>query len=161
MHNQAMLRVLAHAGLWSMPAFVLNLAWEIAQVRLYTIWDTADSRTIAWALFHCTLGDVMIALVLFALAAMAFRRIDWPLLRPWAGGAMTVICALAFTLWSEWSNVYRAGNWAYKASMPTIFNIGVAPLLQWLILPPVTIAAFRLVASFGGRIGRASRSPNS
>ena len=30
--------VMARAGLWSALAFVLNLTWEIAQVRLYTKW---------------------------------------------------------------------------------------------------------------------------
>lgn len=29
---------MVRAGLWSALAFVLNLLWEIAQVRLYTIW---------------------------------------------------------------------------------------------------------------------------
>ena len=34
--------VMARAGLWSVLAFALNLAWEIAQVRLYTLWAEAD-----------------------------------------------------------------------------------------------------------------------
>ena len=45
--------------------------------------------------------------------------------------------------WSEWYNVYRAVNWAYTASMPMIFGIGLSPLMQWLILPPVIVAMFR------------------
>src|SRR5450759_2245008 len=79
--------VMARAGLWSALAFVLNLAWEIAQVRMYTIWAEADSVSVAWALFHCSLGDVVIALAMFALAGMMLRRADWPAPRPWAGGA--------------------------------------------------------------------------
>ena len=50
---------------------------------------------------------------------------------------LSVIGAMAFTAWSEWYNVYRAGNWGYTASMPLVFGIGFSPLLQWLILPPV------------------------
>jgi hypothetical protein len=135
--------VMARAGLWSALAFVLNLAWEIAQVRLYTLWAEADRLSIAWALLHCTLGDVLIALALFALAAMVLRRADWPASRPWTGGVIVVVGALAFTAWSEWYNVYRAGSWDYTASMPTIFGIGLSPLLQWLILPPVLVLAHR------------------
>ena len=139
--------VMAGAGLWSALAFVLNLTWEIAQVRLYTIWAAADGLTVAWALLHCTLGDVLIALTMFALAGIALRRADWPTSRPWLGGVIFVIGALAFTAWSEWYNVYRSGNWGYTASMPMIFGIGLAPLLQWLILPPVMVGAYRMLGN--------------
>jgi hypothetical protein len=149
---------MARAGLWLALAFVLNLTWEIAQVRLYTIWAEADGLSVAWALLHCSLGDVAIALAMFALAGMMLRRADWPASRPWTGGVMVVIGALAFTAWSEWYNVYRAGNWGYAASMPMLFGIGLFPLLQWLILPPVLVVAYRTLgqALF---VRRNSRSP--
>ncbi len=135
--------VMARAGLWSALAFVLNLAWEIAQVRLYTIWAEADRLSVAWALLHCSVGDVLIVLAMYALAGRVLRRADWPASRPWTGGAIVVVGALAFTAWSEWYNVYRAGSWGYTASMPTIFGIGLSPLLQWLILPPLLVVAYR------------------
>ncbi len=141
-----MRRIIARAGLWAALAFVLNLAWEIAQVRLYTIWAAADGKTVAWSLFHCSVGDVMIALAMFAAAGVALRRANWPESRPWAGGAIVVIGTMAYTAWSEWYNVYRAGSWAYSASMPLVFGIGLAPLLQWLILPPVLVVAYRKLA---------------
>jgi hypothetical protein len=147
MHEPATLGIVARAGLWSALAFVLNLTWEIAQVRLYTIWAAADRISVAWALLHCTLGDVVIALAMFALAGMVLWRADWPASRPWAGAAIVVIGAMAFTAWSERYNVYRAGNWGYTASMPTIFGIGLFPLLQWLILPPVIVGAYRTMGS--------------
>ena len=149
---------LARAGLWSALAFVLNLAWEIAQVWLYTIWAEADSMIVAWALLHCSIGDVLIALATFALAGMMLRRADWPASRPWAGGAIVVTGALAYTAWSEWYNVYRAGSWGYTASMPLIFGIGLSPLLQWLILPPVLVLAYRTLvpALFGQNSSRSA-----
>lgn len=134
---------MARAGLWSALAFALNLTWEIAHVRLYTLWTSADGLSVAWALFHCTLGDVVIAIAMFALAVAMLGDKDWPISRPWAGGAIVVAGALAYTAWSEWYNVYRAVNWAYTASMPMIFGIGLSPLMQWLILPPVIVAMYR------------------
>ena len=153
-------RVMARAGLWSALAFVLNLAWEIAHVRLYTIWGAADGSSVAWALFHCTLGDVVIAMAMFALAGMVLRRADWPASRPWAGGAIVVIGAMAYTTWSEWYNVYRAGSWGYTAGMPLIFGIGLSPLLQWLIVPPAMVLACRtLEPLLFGRHGSRNRIP--
>ena len=142
-HVMTMPAAMARAGVWLALAFGLNLIWEIAQVRLYTLWGEANVMTVAWALLHCTAGDVVIATALFALAGMVLRRVDWPAVHPWIGGVMVVIGATAYTVWSEWYNVYRAGNWAYTASMPTIFGIGVSPLLQWLIVPLLLVLAYR------------------
>ncbi len=135
--------VMPRAGLWSALAFVLNLTWEMAHARLYTIWAASDGMSFAWALLHCSLGDVVIALAIFALAGVVLWRADWPASRPWIGGLIAVIGAVAFTAWSEWYNVYRAGNWGYTANMPLIFGIGLSPLLQWLILPPMMVGAYR------------------
>jgi hypothetical protein len=147
MNEPATLRILTRASLWSALALALNLTWEIAHVRLYSIWMEADGLRIAWAVLHCSLGDVLIALAMFAFAGIVLRRADWPGSRPWAGGAIVVIGAMAYTVWSEWHNVYRAGNWGYTASMPVVFGIGLSPLLQWLILPPVMVGAYRTLRS--------------
>jgi hypothetical protein len=160
MHKAVTPGIFARAGLWAALAFVLNLAWEIAQVRLYTIWAEPDRLRVAWALIHCSVGDVVISLATFALAALVLRGADWPASRPWTGSVIVVIGALAFTTWSEWYNVYRAGSWGYAASMPLIFGIGLSPLLQWLILPPVLVFAYRtLKPVLFGRHN--SSSPNS
>ena len=147
--------VLARAGSWSALAFVMNLAWETAHVRLYTVWEET-SGVIARALLHCSLGDVLIALAMYATAGMALWRADWPTSRPWTGGAIVVIGATAFTAWSEWYNVYRAGYWAYSVSMPLILGIGLSPLLQWIILPAAMVAAVRALdpVLFGARAPR-------
>lgn len=145
MPRRATSSVVASAGLWSALAFGLNLAWEIAQVRLYTLWTEADGLGVAWALFHCTLGDVLIALGAFLLATVILGRIDWPVSRPCAGSILAVASTMAYTSWSEWYNVYRAGNWRYAELMPTIFGIGLSPLLQWLILPLVMVIAYRRI----------------
>ena len=135
--------VIVRAGLWAALAFVLNLAWETAHIRLHTIWATADGIDIARAVLHWTLGDVLIALAMFGLAGLALWRADRPASHHWAGGIIVVIGAVGFTAWSEWYNVYRSGNWSYSTSMPMIFGIGLSPLLQWLVLPSVMIAAYR------------------
>ncbi|MDZ4811515.1 MAG: hypothetical protein SGI99_02730 [Pseudomonadota bacterium] len=136
----------ARLGLWSALAFVLNLIWETAHVRLYTLWAAADAKTVAWSLLHCSLGDVVIALAMFALAGILLWNAGWPNSRPRAGSAIVVTCALAYTTWSEWYNVYSARNWAYAESMPLIFGVGISPFLQWLILPPVMVGIYRRLA---------------
>ena len=145
MPKRATSSFVASAGLWSALAFSLNLAWEIAHVRLYTLWTEAAGLDVAWALLHCTVGDVLIALGAFLLTAIVLGRIDWPLSRPVAGTILVVASSMAYTSWSEWYNVYRVGSWRYTELMPTIFGIGLSPLLQWLILPIVMVIAYRRI----------------
>jgi hypothetical protein len=63
--------VMTGAGLWSVLAFILNLTWEVAHVRLYSIWSAEDGMSVAWALLHRSLGDAAIALATFAPAGIA------------------------------------------------------------------------------------------
>jgi hypothetical protein len=35
-----------------------NLAWEVLQLPLYSLWQSGTTREIAFAVLHCTLGDV-------------------------------------------------------------------------------------------------------
>ena len=46
----------------------LSLVWEIAQLPLYTIWDDGRPAYIAYAVLHCTAGDVLIGLAALAIA---------------------------------------------------------------------------------------------
>jgi len=146
MNKLTMSKFIGRIGIWSALAFVLNLVWEIGHISLYTLSREATPPVIAWSIIHCTVGDVLIAVGLFAFAAIVFRRVDWPMSHPLFGSALVVIAALVFTAQSEWYNVYRSGAWGYTSSMPTIFGIGISPLLQWLILPPVMVAAYRALA---------------
>ncbi len=128
---------------WAGFALVLNLAWEIAQLPLYTLSSSGTSREIAFAIVHCTVGDVLIAIACFAVAAVATRRADWPVTQPLTGGVVAMLFGLGYTAVSEWWNVYQAGSWSYAPAMPLLFGIGLAPLLQWVVIPPLGIAWLR------------------
>ncbi|MGE0766383.1 MAG: hypothetical protein AB7L90_07960 [Hyphomicrobiaceae bacterium] len=123
-------------------AFGLHLAWEVVQLPLYTIWSDPVSKQ-AFAVLHCTAGDLMIAglslLVALALAATP----DWPrsgLRRVWV---VLLILGVGYTIYSEWMNVNVRGNWAYAPAMPTLPGIGtgLVPLLQWIVVPTATLWA--------------------
>ena len=46
----------------------LSLVWETAPLTLYTIWDDGRPAYIAYAVLHCTAGDVLIGLAALAIA---------------------------------------------------------------------------------------------
>ena len=142
---------------WMMLAFSLHLAWEIAQLPLYTLATDGDRMRIARYVLHCTLGDVLIATATFLLPALVWRRLDWYRVQPLAGSAVMIVLALTYTAGSEWFNVYRRAAWAYTSSMPTVGGIGVAPLLQWILVPGLMVIVMRRGNAAGDRGDDAAR----
>lgn len=121
----------------------LNLAWEIAQLPLYTIWSEAAPGYLAFSVAHCTSGDVAIGAALLVCALVVVRAGP---LDGWRWGKIALIATLAgvgYTALSEWMNTVLLHNWSYSDLMPTItlggVELGVSPLLQWLFLPPLAL----------------------
>jgi predicted secreted protein len=128
---------------WAALSLLLELAWESAHVRLYTIWGDPDRWHVTRSVLHCTLGDLVIGGVAYGLAACLLRRVDWPIYRPWWGTGIIIVVTTLYTVWSEWNNVYRLRTWAYASQMPTVLGIGLSPILQWLLLPPLIVLMIR------------------
>lgn len=122
----------------------LNLLWEIGHISLYTLWNEAEPAYIASAVVHCTLGDIMIgsmALLLALILTRARASTHW---RWRTIAAITALLGAGYTIFSEWMNISVLRSWNYSDSMPTLslgaFELGLTPLAQWLILPPLALA---------------------
>lgn len=133
---------MAFAGRYALVMLVANLAWEIAHLPLYTLWTEAAAGTIARSLAHCTLGDVVIAMLALAAGAAIVARIATRTGR-FVSLPMTVtMLGVAYTVFSEWLNVVVLQNWQYGPSMPVLppLGTGLSPFLQWIVLPPLGLA---------------------
>jgi len=121
-----------------------NLAWEFAHMPLYTIWQTASGGQIAYAAFHCWLGDLLIAAACLGAVVLTTDR-SWPIGSYLRTEIIASALGVASTIGLEWVNVDVLGNWAYAPSMPTlpILGTGLSPLFQWLILPPLAFVLAR------------------
>ena len=129
---------------------VANLAWETAQLPLYTIWRTGSPGERLFAVAHCTLGDVLIAAASLLLALLLVGA-PAPRGGPRVGAVSVVVVLLgvAYAVFSEWLNVHVRGGWAYTPAMPILppLGTGLTPLLQWIVIPPLALG----VASERGR----------
>ena len=121
----------------------LSLLWEIAHLPLYTIWVEASPGHMAFAVAHCTAGDVLIGATCLVLALIAGQEdsLDgwhWPRV-----AFVTALLGIAYTAFSEWLNVSVLQSWAYSERMPVIelagLRLGVSPLLQWAVIPPLAL----------------------
>jgi hypothetical protein len=119
-----------------------NLAWETAQLPLYTLWQTGSSGDIAFAVLHCTAGDALIATGALVAALIVLGSPDWPWKRAWSVGAAGVAIGLGYTTYSEHLNTAVRKTWAYSDLMPTLPwpRTGLAPVAQWLLVPTLSLA---------------------
>jgi hypothetical protein len=134
-----------------------NLVWEFAQLPLYTIWQTGSRGELAFAALHCTAGDILIALAAVTLALALCGNDAWPRAGYLRVAATATVVGLGYTLYSEWLNTAVRQSWAYAAAMPTLplLRTGLAPVAQWLIVPPLAF----WWAGHSTRLGQAGDPP--
>ena len=140
-HNTAWLAALRR---YLSVIVVGNLAWEFAQLPLYTLWGTGSASAIIYAALHCTFGDVLIAGATLIGSLLLLGTPEWPRVGFIPVAAATVISGIGTTAYSEHFNIAR-GAWAYSDLMPVLpgTGVGLAPLAQWIVLPVLAFAVAR------------------
>lgn len=137
-------------AIYQLAILGLNLAWEIARLALYTISTLAPDNEIASAVFHCTLGDVLIAGSALIVGWFVSRRPRTSIRLPLRTVLLATGLGLVFTVFSEWRATQVTHAWEYSPWMPIlpVIQVGLTPVLQWIMLPPVAIWI-----AFGPRTG--------
>lgn len=102
------------------------------------------------ALFYREHGRRIRVLLIVVAGWIILRKPDW-FVRPGISGYVLMIAAgLLLAVLVEWVAVHKLERWVYAERMPTLpgLGIGVVPIAQMLILPPVI---FRIAAIIGLR----------
>lgn len=131
----------------------LHLVWEIAHSPFYADFYVGVWHLI-WTRLHCTVGDVLIMLGAFWATSLLVRSRKWlPAYRPVPVASYTLL-SLGYTVFSEWRNVQVLRSWEYSGLMPELWGIGLTPVLQWLIVPPLVayLAHFRRTSAGPGKL---------
>jgi hypothetical protein len=120
---------------------VLNIIWETLHMPLYEIWYQGTWPVIIYSGVHCTIGDIFIALTSLVIATIIIRYSTFSKKSFLSLVVLTTIFAFSYTIYSEWLNIYLRGGWAYNDLMPVLpipyFNLGLSPLMQWIVIPPL------------------------
>lgn len=114
-----------------------NLVWETLHLPLYTIWREGTWQDLAFAVVHCTGGDVLIALASLTLALLLAGDPAWPHRGFQRVGVLAIAFGVLYTIFSEWLNIVVRQSWAYSELMPIIpvINAGLSPIAQWIFIP--------------------------
>lgn len=125
-------------------AFLLNYPWELLQVPLYQGMPEAAHWDAIKVCTRATLGDGIIILLAYWGSALLARD-RWWIARPRLASLLAMVgLGVAITVLLERLAVISDNpnwGWRYAEAMPMvpILGIGLTPLLQWLILPPLVI----------------------
>ena len=121
--------------------FLLNLPWEFAQVPFFAGMPSARHWTAILVCGRATLGDVAIALAAFWTVAVVVGARRWVLAPTRGRVAAFVAVGVSITIVMERLATGPLERWAYAERMPIVpvVDIGLAPLLQWVVLPPLIV----------------------
>jgi hypothetical protein len=122
-------------------SFLFNLPWEMGQMRFYRC---AETRSNAQTMRFCaltSLGDAAIALGAFWAVSRVTGSREWVRDPSPVEVAGFVGSGLAATVLFEWLATEVLDRWEYAPGMPTlpVLGTGLAPLLQWSLLPPLAL----------------------
>jgi hypothetical protein len=116
-------------------ALPLNFVWELLQAPAYrSMGDTWLDGLLACA--RAALGDGVIFLALFGVGRLLFGR-HWfapPRIDRYAA---VLGVAVAIQIAVEWLAL-ATGRWAYAPWHPRLLGVGLLPLLQAVVLVPLT-----------------------
>jgi hypothetical protein len=120
-------------------AALLHFPWEMLQAPFYSGVAAAEHWQSVLECGRATLGDAGIALAAYGLTALFRRDRLWLAHSSSGAWAVYLLAGLLLTIVLEGINVYVLHRWSYSRHMPMVFGIGLTPLLQWLVLPPLNL----------------------
>lgn len=126
-------------------AFGINFIWETLQMPLFAYPSHASLAQINLACIQAAAGDAAMTVMAFWIVAFLQKNRGW-FLHPSARSlALFLLPGIIMTIVFEAVATGAVHRWTYANSMPTLpgLGTGVAPLAQWLILPPVIIFIVR------------------
>ena len=125
--------------LLALIVLIMNLVWEFSHSGLYNDL-TGISSTLH--LILASFGDLLFVFLIFALVSFINRSIKWAKNPDKKDYLLITIFGLVMATLIEVVNL-NLGRWSYTQSMPTIFTIGLSPLLQLATTGILSLIIFR------------------
>ena len=115
-----------------------NYLWEVSQAYLFV--GMVSLRAIWWHCFIAALGDGIVLLAIHLVGWIVFQRDGWFIPAGRVETALMLGMGFAAAVGIEWFALHVLQRWAYTEQMPIVpgLAIGLTPVLQMLVLPPLT-----------------------
>lgn len=115
---------------------LLHFTWEMLQTPFFAEMATMPHWPATLVCLRATIGDVAIGVLAFSFAAWTQGDRGWFLWPTKRALLLFVVVGLLATVALE-MHATAQGRWNYSELMPVLpgLGVGLAPLLQWLVLP--------------------------
>lgn len=125
--------------------FVINFVWEMLQMPLFSYPAATSLTRINLACVQASAGDAAMIVIAFWVVVFLQKDRTWYLHPTARSLAFFVLPGVIMTILFEALATGPLGRWAYADSMPTLpgLGTGLAPIAQWLLLPPLIIFIVR------------------
>jgi len=131
-------------------SFLLNYVWEtVHEAFLYKEHSFRAEKYIVMMLYVSTVDASVILGVYLGVAAL-WKDILWLRAMKWQQVFTVCFAGMAIAAFIEYRSVLVLKEWSYSPLMPTIFGIGVSPLLQLSVTGLLTFWLTRILL-FGGK----------
>lgn len=122
-------------------SFFLNFIWEMWQIPFFEEITNAEHWAGVVTCSKATFGDVGISIVAFWCVAAFAKSRRWIIKPSPSQIGSFVLVGVFITIVFEAIATVLLDRWSYSPSMPTLplLGTGLLPLLQWILLPPLTI----------------------
>jgi hypothetical protein len=120
-------------------AFLLNLVWESFHAPLFVFKEQSSWSALTACLLFCAVVDGVMMVFVYWVVALIRQDRSWFLRGKRVDKVLLALTALTLAFASEYAAVHYRNLWRYSERMPLIpiAQIGLAPMLQWVILPTV------------------------
>lgn len=118
--------------------FMSNFVWEMMQMPLFAYPAAASLTEINMACVQAAAGDALMLVIMFWIFAVVLKSRHWLFHLTPARIALFLLPGIAMTVAFEALATGPLHRWVYAEAMPTlpILGTGLAPIVQWLVLPP-------------------------
>lgn len=136
-------------------AVLVNYPWERLQSPLYV--HSGGASIPWWLCLAASLADGLFVVVIFGVGWMTLGRRTWFEQPGIEGYLVMLVSGVAISIGVEWTTVHVLRWWTYGDQMPLvpIVNIGLVPMTQMLVLPPLIFwgvtVVFRYVNDMGAK----------
>ena len=107
-------------------ALILNIIWEFSHHFLYVDLSGIPKYS---HLIIASFADMLIILGIFAIVSLKNKNLNWIKNPSKFDYFMVVFLGLIIAIFIEMINL-NLGRWEYTLAMPTLFGIGISPLIQ-------------------------------
>lgn len=143
MHKKFFVHIFVFASI----AFLTNFLWEsLHAIFLYEGLNILGIERYVQLMLNVSLKDMAWLLATFFGLAVYYRDLGWFLRLSHGKIQAALLVPLVIALLIEMQGVFVFQKWIYSPLMPTLFGIGVSPLLQ---LPCTFVFALLLIRRIG------------